>query len=63
MPNNHGNSRLNAARRTLTHLHERLGLDFGFELWDGSTIPAEPNGAKDLRPKPGLSVIASGCFI
>jgi len=49
MPNNHGNSRLNAARRTLTHLHERLGLDFGFELWDGSTIPAERNGAKDLR--------------
>ncbi|WP_282609340.1 cyclopropane-fatty-acyl-phospholipid synthase family protein [Pelagibius sp. Alg239-R121] len=49
MPSNHGQSRLDAARRALAHVHERLELDFGFELWDGSTIPAERNGDSDLR--------------
>ena len=31
--------RLDNFRRLLEHLRERLGLDFGFVLWDGSTIP------------------------
>lgn len=44
-----GQSRLEAARRALAHLHERLGLEFGFELWDGSTVPSGHNGASDLR--------------
>jgi cyclopropane-fatty-acyl-phospholipid synthase len=33
-------SRLEALRRFLAHVHERLALDFGFALWDGSRVPA-----------------------
>jgi cyclopropane-fatty-acyl-phospholipid synthase len=29
-----------AALALLTHCHERLGLRFGFQLWDGTRIPA-----------------------
>ena len=30
-----------ASRRLLAHLRELLSLDFGFVLWDGSTVPAD----------------------
>ena len=33
--------RLDNIRRLLTHVRERLGLDLGFVLWDGSTIPTD----------------------
>jgi len=32
--------RLASFRRVLAHAHERLALDIGFVLWDGSTVPA-----------------------
>ncbi len=32
-------SRLNRFAELLTHARDRLGLDLGFVLWDGSTIP------------------------
>lgn len=31
--------RLKSFRQLLTHARERLGLDLGFVLWDGSTVP------------------------
>jgi cyclopropane-fatty-acyl-phospholipid synthase len=34
-------ARLTSFKRLLTHARERLGLDIGFVLWDGSTIPAD----------------------
>ncbi len=33
--------RLRAIRDLLAHARERLGLEMGFVLWDGSTIPAD----------------------
>jgi cyclopropane-fatty-acyl-phospholipid synthase len=33
--------RLLAVRDLLAHMRERLGLETGFVLWDGSTVPAE----------------------
>ena len=44
--------RLDAFRRLLTHLGERILPDVGFLLWDGSTVPA------DLSPKAFAVVIA-----
>ena len=44
--------RLDAFRRLLTHLGERILPDVGFVLWDGSTVPA------DLSPKAFAVVIA-----
>lgn len=40
--------RLAAARTALTHIHQALALDIGFELWDGSTVPggAAPDGLR-----------------
>ena len=32
--------RLESLRRLLLHLHGRLGIDLGFVLWDGSTVPS-----------------------
>ncbi|WP_419902743.1 class I SAM-dependent methyltransferase [Kiloniella sp.] len=40
---------LEAVTRALTHLHEKLGLTFAFQLWDGSTVPASKGGENDLR--------------
>ena len=35
-----------AVKKLLTHARERLGLDVGFVLWDGSTVPANlPGGS------------------
>jgi len=34
-------SRLASIKKLLAHARERLGLDIGFVLWDGSRIPAE----------------------
>ncbi len=31
--------RLKSFRQLLTHARERLGVDIGFVLWDGSTVP------------------------
>ncbi len=36
-----GAARLELFRELLTDAHRALGLQFGFELWDGSTIPAD----------------------
>jgi len=33
--------RLQSFRRLLAHVHELLSLDFGFVLWDGTTVPAD----------------------
>lgn len=44
--------RLDALRRLLTHLNERILSDIGFVLWDGSTVPA------DLAPDALAFVIA-----
>ncbi len=33
--------RLASFKRLLAHARERLGLDLGFVLWDGSTVPAD----------------------
>jgi cyclopropane-fatty-acyl-phospholipid synthase len=33
--------RLDLFKRLLTHVRELLALDFGFVLWDGSTVPAD----------------------
>jgi len=33
--------RLESFKRLLGHIHELLSLDFGFVLWDGSTVPAD----------------------
>src|SRR5215217_3382948 len=39
-----GATRLDSLRELLGRAHRALGLSFGFELWDGSTIP------RDLAP-------------
>jgi cyclopropane-fatty-acyl-phospholipid synthase len=40
------NRRLDAARALLEHIHRTLDLAFGFELWDGTTVPADlPSGS------------------
>src|SRR5688500_7898053 len=36
-----GAKRLEAARDLLGEAHRALGLQFGFELWDGSTVPPD----------------------
>lgn len=41
------NRRLAAARRAFSHLHQALGLEFAFELWDGTRVPQSANGAND----------------
>jgi len=41
--------RLDALKRFLAHVHERLNLDFGFALWDGSRVPA-------AYPREGLAL-------
>lgn len=33
--------RLESLRAFLAHLRERLGIDLGFVLWDGTTVPAD----------------------
>jgi cyclopropane-fatty-acyl-phospholipid synthase len=33
--------RLETLKRLLAHAHERLALEIGFVLWDGSTVPAQ----------------------
>ncbi len=35
-------TRLRSIRDLLTHVRERLGIEPGFVLWDGSTVPADP---------------------
>ena len=34
--------KLKAAREALEHIHETMGMNFGFELWDGSQVPSTP---------------------
>src|SRR4051794_17412126 len=36
-----GEKRLEAVRQLLGEAHRALDLQFGFELWDGSTVPAD----------------------
>ena len=42
--------RLESLRQFLAHAHQRLQLDFGLLLWDGSTVPA------NLGVNPALTV-------
>ncbi len=42
--------RLESFRRLLEHAHERLKLEFGFRLWDGSRVPAG-------YPQDGLAIL------
>ena len=37
-------TRLESLKRFLGHVHERLDLDFGFALWDGSRVPETYSG-------------------
>jgi cyclopropane-fatty-acyl-phospholipid synthase len=37
-------SRLVSLKTLLSHVRERLGLNLGFQLWDGSTVPADLAG-------------------
>ncbi len=39
--NRKASGRLDTFRRLLSHVHELLSPDFGFMLWDGSTVPAD----------------------
>ncbi|WP_082130409.1 SAM-dependent methyltransferase [Kiloniella spongiae] len=40
---------LESVRKALSHLHEKLGLDFSFQLWDGSLIPPSDDDKNNLR--------------
>ena len=40
---------LESVRKALSHLHEKLGLDFSFQLWDGSLVPPSDNEKNKLR--------------
>lgn len=42
-------TRLDAFRKLLAHVREKLGLDLGFVLWDGSTVP-------DNLPRDALAI-------
>ena len=45
----HSEDRLtSAARSVLSHLHDVLEMQFGFELWDGTRIPVD-SGEDVLR--------------
>jgi cyclopropane-fatty-acyl-phospholipid synthase len=35
-----GETRITELKALLAHVRERLGLDVGFVLWDGSTVPS-----------------------
>jgi cyclopropane-fatty-acyl-phospholipid synthase len=49
--------RLASFKRLLAHARERLGLDLGFVLWDGSSVPAD-------WPANGLAIaIADECVV
>ncbi|WP_299476314.1 cyclopropane-fatty-acyl-phospholipid synthase family protein [uncultured Roseibium sp.] len=48
MTSHSGERTIFAARSVLTHLHQVLDLQFGFELWDGSRVPADMD-AEGLR--------------
>ena len=41
--------RLESLKKMLAHAHERLKLDFGFQLWDGSRVP-------ENYPRDGLAI-------
>lgn len=42
--------KLKAAQEALEHIHQTMGLKFGFELWDGSQVPATaPDYQENLR--------------
>ncbi len=48
MPSHSEDRLIASARAALAHLHEALELDFAFELWDGSRVPADAS-ASGLR--------------
>ena len=49
MASNAAAKRLASLKKMLAHAHERLKLDFGFQLWDGSRVP-------ENYPRDGLAV-------
>lgn len=64
-------TRLDAFRKLLVHIRERLGVDPGFVLWDGSTVPenlphdalaiklADEGVVAALMRRPNLTTIAN----
>ncbi|MBG6154240.1 cyclopropane-fatty-acyl-phospholipid synthase [Labrenzia sp. EL_159] len=48
MASQSGDRTISAARSVLSHLHQALDLQFAFELWDGSLVPADA-AAEGLR--------------
>ena len=49
-------ARLKALKALLTQIHEKLQLEFGFHLWDGTTVPANyPAGSL------AVSIADEGC--
>ncbi|QFT34689.1 Cyclopropane-fatty-acyl-phospholipid synthase [Labrenzia sp. THAF82] len=59
---------ISSATAVLTHIHEALELEFGFELWDGSRVPPEmpENGMRialgqtaltQLLRRPGIKTV------
>jgi len=59
---------LKSAREALAHIHQTMGLESGFELWDGSLIPedredrlririADPGAISALMRRPRLDTI------
>ncbi len=42
--------RLASFKALLDDAHRRMGLEFGFRLWDGASVPADwPSGALAIR--------------
>ena len=39
--------RLQSLASLLAHVRERLGVDIGFVLWDGTTVPADLKTRRD----------------
>ncbi|MEO9530473.1 class I SAM-dependent methyltransferase [Roseibium sp.] len=56
MPSQTDDRLIGAARTALAHVHETLDLDFAFELWDGSRVPAD-------APADGLRLALSGAAL
>jgi len=66
-----GEKRVTALKALLAHVRERLGLDVGFVLWDGSTVPsglganalaiaiADENTVAALLRRPNLDTLAN----
>lgn len=68
MASQSGDRTISAARSVLSHLHQALDLQFAFELWDGSLVPADaaadglrialaPKALTRLLRSPGIKTV------